>query len=64
MDLGWGLTVGDTTPGKVILGAKRKQAEQAMEGSKPMCCTPPWPLLQFLPLDSCCVPALTSCHGL
>jgi hypothetical protein len=40
------------TPGLVVVGAIRKQAEQAI-GSKPVSSTPPWSLLQFLPLGSC-----------
>jgi hypothetical protein len=48
-------------PGLVVLGSIRKQAEQAM-GCKPVSCTPPWPLFQFLPPGSCpaFVPVLTS----
>ena len=43
--------VGGATPGLVVLGSIRKQAEQAM-GSKPGSSTPPWPLHQLLPPGS------------
>jgi len=36
----------------MVLGSIRKQAEQAMR-NRPVSSTPPWPLLQFLPPDSC-----------
>jgi hypothetical protein len=38
--------------GLVVLGSTRKQAEEVM-GSKPVSSTPPWPLHQLLPPDSC-----------
>jgi len=40
--------MGGTTPGIVVLGAIRKQAEEAMR-SKPVSSTLPWPLHQLLP---------------
>ncbi|EGV95357.1 hypothetical protein I79_014811 [Cricetulus griseus] len=45
----------------MVLSSIRKQAEHVM-GSKPVSNTPPWPVQQFLPLDSCPVqvPVLTS----
>jgi hypothetical protein len=45
-------TVGSAAPLAVVLGCVRKQTEQTM-GCKPVKCTPPWPLLQHLPLGSC-----------
>lgn len=52
---------GSTTPGLELLGSIRKQVEEVM-GSKPVSTTPPWPLCQFLPPESCpiWVPVLTS----
>jgi hypothetical protein len=49
-----------TIPREVVLGAIRKQAEQAMK-SKPVSGTPPWPLQQLPPLGLCLVrvPTLT-----
>ena len=45
--------VGGVTPRLVVLGAIRKQAEQAMM-SKPVSSTScVWPLHLLLPLDSC-----------
>ena len=46
--------MGSATFGHVVLGSKRKQAEQAME-SKPASSIPPWPLHQLLPPGSCLV---------
>jgi hypothetical protein len=46
------LTVSNATPGLVVLGSIRKQAEQTVE-SKPVGSTPPWPLHQLLPPGSC-----------
>jgi len=48
-------------PGMVVLGSKRKQAEQAMK-TKPGNSTPLWLLYQFLLQGSCPmrVPALTA----
>ena len=46
------LNVFSATPGLSVLGALRKQAEQAMM-SKPVSSIPPWPLLQLLPPGSC-----------
>jgi hypothetical protein len=40
--------VGEVTSGLMVLGAIRKQAEQAMK-SKPVGRTPPWALHQLLP---------------
>jgi hypothetical protein len=42
--------VGGAIPGLEVLGATRKQAEQA-RGSKPVKNTPPWPLNQLLLSD-------------
>lgn len=39
---------GGAPPGLVALGGIGKLEEQAM-GSKPVCSTPPWSLLQLLP---------------
>ena len=44
--------VGGATPGLVVLGSIRKEAEQAVK-SKPVSNIPPWPLHQLLPPDSC-----------
>jgi hypothetical protein len=44
---GGGPIVGDVIPGLVVLGLKRKQAEQ-VRGSKPVSNIPPWPLYQLL----------------
>jgi hypothetical protein len=44
--------VGGTVPGLKILDSLRRKAEQAME-SKAVSSTPPWPLHQLLPPDSC-----------
>ena len=44
--------VGGATPGLVVLGSIRKQAEQAM-GSKLVSSSPLWPLHQPLPPGSC-----------
>jgi hypothetical protein len=44
---GGGPIVGDAIPGLIVLGSKRKQAEQA-RGSKPVRNIPPWPLHQLL----------------
>ena len=52
--------VGGVIPGLVVLSSIRKQAEQAMR-SKPVSSTPPWSLLQVLPLRFLpCIPILTS----
>ena len=45
------LTVGGATPGEVVLGIIRKQAEQAI-GSKSVSSTSPWPRYQLLPPGS------------
>jgi hypothetical protein len=45
-----GPIVGGTTPGLVVLGSIRKQAEQA-RGSKPVSNIRPWPLHQLLLRD-------------
>jgi hypothetical protein len=45
-----GPIVGGAIPGLEVLGATRKQAEQA-RGSKPVKNTPPWPLNQLLLSD-------------
>jgi hypothetical protein len=42
-----GPIVGDATPGLVVLGSIRKQAEQA-RGSTPVSSAPLWPLHQLL----------------
>ena len=49
-------------PGKVDLGAIRKQAEQVelVVKGKPVSSAPPWPLLQFLPQVPALVPAPAS----
>jgi hypothetical protein len=44
--------MGDATPGLVVLGSARKQAEEA-RFSNPVSSTPPWPLHQLLPPGSC-----------
>jgi hypothetical protein len=46
---GEGPIVGGTTPGLVVLGSIRKEAEQA-RGSKPVRNIPPWLLHQLLSL--------------
>jgi hypothetical protein len=51
------IVVDGATPGLVVLGSIRKQAQQTT-GSKPVSSIPSWPLHQLLPP----VPALSSCH--
>jgi hypothetical protein len=53
--------VGGATPGLVVLGSIRKQAEQA-RGCNPVSSVHPWPLHQLLPPSSCPVrvPVLSS----
>jgi hypothetical protein len=51
--------VGGAILGLDILGSIGKQAEQARE-SNPVSSTPPWPLYQLLPPNSCPVCVLTS----
>jgi len=51
--------VGDATARLVVLCALRKKDEQAME-SKPVSTTTLWPVLQFLPPDSCLSAFMTS----
>jgi hypothetical protein len=46
------LTLVSASPGQLVLGAIRKQAEQTMV-SKPIMSIPPLPLLQFQPPGSC-----------
>lgn len=64
--------MGGATPEQVVPGVITKNVEQAMV-SKPVSCTPPWSLLQLLPLGSCLeflplgfcpesIPAPTSFH--
>jgi len=48
----WGRVQPSVGGAILILGSRRKQAEQAM-GSKPVSSTPPWPLYQLLPPGSC-----------
>jgi hypothetical protein len=51
--------IGLTVRGGILLGAIKRQAEQA-ERNKPVSNNPSWPLHQFLPLASCLV--LSSCR--
>ena len=44
--------MGSATSEEMVLGAKRKHAEQDL-GSKPVSSTPPCPVHQFLPSSSC-----------
>ena len=44
--------LGGAIPGMVVLGSRRKQAEQAMR-SKPESSISPWPLHQLLPPGFC-----------
>jgi len=52
MGLGGHPIVVGATPALVVLGAIRKQVEQAM-GSKPVSSIPPHPVHQLLPPRSC-----------
>ena len=55
-------TVGSTTPEKIVLSYRRKQAEQAM-GRKSVRSTPPWNLPQSKPPGCCLRWRIVSCEA-